>query len=259
LEKPLKESIEEVKEKSRVVASTEKEIDKAKLSLEAAEKDRKAITSKLNALRNSASFKEIATLQERKSSLLKEKQEKKTELVSLMASIDKPLKRFSKAIESGRAELPATVRETVQQLQQNPLQLFKKDPKGETIKAVLQQLKKAIETGTIELKEREKDKRLSTIDELLAFNFFSENYWKFNEIDSKLQSIEKELKEKPVVKEISLLEEKFKEAERAIQETGFSLETLKARLEKEREALSSLRQRIEELLQEISAESVYLK
>jgi peptidoglycan hydrolase CwlO-like protein len=259
LEKALVQSLASIREKSGAIASLEGEIERANALLAKVEREKETISAKLSALRNSAAFVEITSMVERKSRLLGEKQSRKAELLSLLASIDKPLKRFYKVAESGRIPLPGGMRKTVRQLWENPLQLLKLDPKGENIKAVLLQLRKAIEDGLIELKEKERGKRLSAINELLAFNFFANVFWKLNQIDRQLRALEGEMAKRPIVGEISSLEKKLQDLEKSVQETGFSLAALKGRLEREREELSSLRQRTEELLQEICATSVYLK
>jgi hypothetical protein len=92
------------------------------------------------------------------------------------------------------------------QLEQNPLQLFKLDPEGELVKKLLLELRKAIESGAVELKEKEREKKLATIQEHLAFNFFSRVFLKFNEIDLKLQAVEKATRDNSVSSELSSLE-----------------------------------------------------
>lgn len=259
LQKPVEDSLKQLSEKSASVVAIEEKIEKTNNSLEELQKQKSSLHKKLLELNESKGFKELGSLQERKSSLFKEKQDNKTELVSLISSIDKPLKRFSKAVESNRYLISKELADALMQLQQNPLQLFKKDPKGETVKELLKELKKAIESGVVDLKDKEKSKRVSAINELLAFNFFSNVFWKLNELDRELQSIEHDLNKKPVLAEIASTNKKIKDCERAIQETGFSLENLKSQLEREQEELSSLRQRIEEMLQDISSSEVFLR
>lgn len=258
-EASLRETLQAIKEKSRAIALINSEIKRTNKALIEATQNKRKLASKLSELRESHSFKELATLRERKSRLLNEKQSKKTELFSMLSSIDKPLKRFSKAVECNKISVPKHLIRPLQQLQRNPLQLLKGDPKGQLVKEILLELKRAIESNAVELKERERSKRLAAIDELLGFNFFSKVFWEFNEIDSKLLSIEREIKENKANAELVSLEARITEADKLVQETGFSLEALKRRLERSKEELASLKHQAEGLLQEISPSPITLK
>tara|TARA_Y100000310_G_C20699005_1_gene827937 strand:+ start:4340 stop:5623 length:1284 start_codon:yes stop_codon:yes gene_type:complete len=259
LQASIEDLLKEIGEKSKAITLLESDVGKAEQAIVAAQKSKTSVQSEISSLKKSEAFGLIAKLNEKKALIAKEKQDKKTELVSLLGSIDKPLKRLAKAVESDRINLPSNIRETMIEMRRNPLHLLKKDPKGESVKVLLQELKNVIKSGAVELKDREKIKRLAALDELLAFNFFSNVFWKLNELDSGLQQVEKELHENKAAGELTQLESNAKTADKAIQEAGFSLETLKGQLEKEHEELASIRQSIEVMLQEIYPATIVLK
>jgi peptidoglycan hydrolase CwlO-like protein len=108
-----------------------------------------------------------------------------------------------------------------------------------------------MESGAIELKEREKEKKMGAVEELLNFNFFSSVFWKINELDSELQSIEKKLNASPAMARLSSLEKSLQETEKKIQENGFSLEVVNGKIETVNEEIASIKDNIGSLLVEV--------
>ncbi len=259
LEQELRQQLSLVGGKNASVSSLEKEIEKAEQSLEKERVNSKKLLSELAGFKESPEFKRLGSLHGEKASLLREKQEAKTELVSLISSIDRPLKRLSRAVASGRYILPQALASVLHKLEQNPLQLFKLDPKGESVKTLLLELKKAIESGVVELKDREREKRLAAIEELLAFNFFSKVFWKFNEIDSKLQAVEKDLRNNPVLSELSSLERKVEDGKGLVEKTENSIALLRASIERESLEIDKALQAVESLLNKMDIGKISLK
>ncbi len=183
-----------------LIDEKEKTSAAALVSIAEFEKNIKTITVKktrlesdLNELRQGSEFKEIASLNEQKAKLLREKQNAKTELLDIFAKIEKPLHRLGKAVKAGKILLPEKQASFLSRLLLNPVKALKLDPKAETLKLVLLEAKSAIDSGLIELKPKEKEKKLAVISELLSFDFFSDLFWKLNKIDSEILAIEKQL------------------------------------------------------------------
>ncbi|MCX6798608.1 MAG: hypothetical protein NTW59_00750 [Candidatus Diapherotrites archaeon] len=161
--------------------------------------------SALRELREGSEFKGIAALEEQKAVLARQKQDAKTEVLNLFANIEKPLHRMEKAVAGRKVFLDKRHAEFLGQLLLNPFAALKGDPKGETMKAVLKATLGAVESGAIELKEKEREKRVAALRELLGFDFFSGVFWRFNEIDAGLVAVEKKLAEHPMGKKESKL------------------------------------------------------
>lgn len=259
LEQELKQQLSLVDEKKAAVSSLEKEIEKAEQLLEKERVDSKRLFAELGKFKDSPEFKKLGSLNEEKALLLREKQEAKTELVSLISSIDRPLKRLSRSVASGRYVLPQALTLVLHKLEQNPLQLFKLDPKGELVKTLLLELKKAIESGAVELKDREREKRLAAIDELLAFNFFSNVFGKFNEIDLKLQAVETTLRGNPVPSELSSLERNREVGKSLVEKTENSIASLRSSVERETVEIDKAVQAVELLLNKMDIGKISLK
>ncbi len=215
-----KKKLSELKGLEARVSSLGKELDSLKDAKEANALEKSRLLSSLKSLRESDEFKEIPRLNERKAGLLREKQKSKTGLLDLFAKIEKPLHRLDKSVKAGRVFLPKGLPEFLNELCTNPFVALKRDPKAEKIKAVLLETKKAVGSGAVDLKEKEKEKKLAVLEEMLSFDFFTESFWKFNKLDSEILSIEKSLKEQPALSQekqmldsIKALEEKQEKLE----------------------------------------------
>ncbi len=158
----------------------------------------------LKELEQGPEFKEIASLNERKAELLRNKQGVKTDLLDIFAKIEKPLHRLGKAVNAGKILLPEKQASFLNTLLLNPVKALKLDPRAETLRLVL------LETKS-ELKPKEKEKKLAIISELLSFDFFSELFWKLNKIDSEILAIEKQLASSPASEKESMLFSSLKE------------------------------------------------
>jgi len=161
---------------------------------------------------------ELTKLEEEKANITSQKQELKSEVVSLLATIDRPLQRFSSLVSSKRWVIDKEKQDILDGMITNPMLALKKDPSGEKFKEILQEIVKAIDGGQIELKDREKEKRLGALNELLTFNFFEKVFWKLNEIQKMQTEIDGKLKENMAGKELIEEENHIKNLEREKEE-----------------------------------------
>jgi len=202
----------------------------------ALEKQKTAISE----MENGEGMKEMKSLEEEKVKLMGEKQDLKTEVLTLLASIDRPMQRFKALVDSGRWKLNDGHKEYLTALSTNPMLVLKGDPRAFTLKQILGELKKAIEEEKVELKDKEKEKRLSAIDEIMTFNFFEKVFWKLNEVQKKQVDIEKALLKSSAPKIIASEQKKATDLEREIhdlkQKIGFvEKEQIKTREDMEKE------------------------
>jgi len=161
---------------------------------------------------------ELQKLEEEKSVIAAQKQELKSEVSSLLTTIDRPLQRFSSLVSSKRWVIDKEKQDILEGMISDPMLALKKDPSGEKFKEILQEIVKAINDGQIDLKDREKEKRLNALQELLTFNFFEKVFWKLNEIQKKQTELDGKLKENLVGKELNEDEEHIKNLQREKEE-----------------------------------------
>ncbi|MFA5931104.1 MAG: hypothetical protein WC821_02205 [archaeon] len=166
----------------------------------------------------------VKSLEEEMVNLMNQKQDLKTEISGLILSIDRPMNRFKQLVDSGRWKLPNEEKEILNQFIVNPILALKKDPKAELFKKVLLEIRKAIEDGSVELKDKEKEKRLAAIQELINFDFFGKVFWKMNELQKKQIDLNKELEKSAAKKEIEKDNSKIKETDNELGEIKSQIE-----------------------------------
>ncbi len=189
---------------------------------------------------------------EKERSLIAEKKQKlKFEVSSLLGSVDRPLQRLNSLSESNRWVLREDQKEILELILTNPLLALKKDTKAEKFKSVLEEVKKAIEEGKIELKEKEREKRLNALNELLVFDFFENVFWKLNEIQKEQDRLTKEISSNPAQVELNkknLELDELKKEISSIEETnrklGHKTSEIKKHVESEIKQLSIFVERV---------------
>ncbi|MEK6958933.1 MAG: hypothetical protein AABW59_02700 [archaeon] len=199
---------------------------------------------KIQSLLKGQEMSELTMLEEEKAAIAQEKQEIKTEISNLIITIDRPLQRFKSLVDSGRWKLTAEQKSFLDSFMVNPLVALKSDPKAEMFKHILAEIKAAIQDEKIELKDREKEKRLAALDELMTFNFFDKVFWKMNEIQKKQLANEKELSESKTLNMIELENKRKSEIESMIGDIQLEIgakekekESVLEKIRKEKEAI----------------------
>ena len=189
------------KQKERTLA-TEKSIASAKSIIAVLEKERSTVRETIALLERSEVVSRLSLLETEKKSFLRKKQELAAETLNLFSSVDKPLKRLNSLIATGKFPVSGEQKEFFSLLVSEPLLALRRDPRGEKVKEALSELKKAMVEGTVQLKEKEKEKKLSALDQLIGVNFFESFFWKSNELDTAVYNIEKQLNS-PELRKIS--------------------------------------------------------
>lgn len=201
----------------------------------------------------------IKQIEEEKQKLMNEKQELKTEVSSLLSTIDKPLQRFKQLVDSNRWKISREEKNTLDGFITNPIIALRTDPKGENFKKILTEVVKAIEDEKIEFKEKEREKKLQSLNDIIAFDFFDKMFWRMNEIQRKQIELEKSLAESKYYDEKEKLSSKLKENERVLlenEETLKSQESLVLVIEKSFEEKKKM---IEENASTILKKNVFIK
>ncbi len=170
---------------------------------------RKKLSFDLEELRGSSFASDLARLEEKKKALFDEKNALKQKFLLLLEKIDKPLSRFIQFASNDTSILSAEERELASHYFQNIFIASKRDPKAVTLKKILSRLLELVENGTIGLKEKEKEKKVAAIKELLEYDFFSELFWKLNSLEAELSTIDKQISEDQLSSKILALEKEI--------------------------------------------------
>ncbi len=255
----LKELLASIEAKEKAVAEASESITLLEKSLESFALKKTRLESELNELKQGPEFKKIASLNERKAELLRDKQNAKTELLDIFAKIEKPLHRLGKAVKAGKILLPEKQASFLNRLLLNPVKALKLDPKAETLKSVLLETKTAIDSGLIELKPKEKEKKLAVISELLSFDFFSDLFWKLNKIDSEILAIEKELASSPASEKESKFLDLLKELDGKQQQAESDIVSTKNDRKNATSVVADSKLAIQKLLSKVFEKKILLK
>ncbi len=225
-----KKNILEIQNNKKMIAQKEEEIKMIENDLIKFNKELLSKKNEINDLKNSAGAKEIESLNNRKSDLLNEKQSLKVELSSMISTVDKPLQRFSQLIESGRWRISSEDKDLLDSFLVNPIVALKKDINGKKIKEILNEVLKAIEDEKIELKDKEKEKRIDALMELINFDYFGKIFWKVNEIQKEINEIESKISKNETSKIINKNEQILVQIDLKIKEKNQEIEFLKTQI-----------------------------
>ena len=162
----------------------------------------KRLSLDITELKGSSFAAELSELENRKKTLFDEKSALRQKFLSVLEKVDKPLTRFLKIASSSDGIISREERELANSYFQNVLVASKRDPKGEQLKKILSLVLSMVEDGTISMKDKEKEKRVQSLREVMEYDFFSEVFWKLNSLESEIIAIEKKISEFPLNKKI---------------------------------------------------------
>jgi len=190
---------------------------------------------KVGGFKSGEEMGEYSKLESGMTALMSEKQDLKTQISALLLNVDRPLQRFKQLVDSNRWKIPTEEKEMLDLFLSNPMAALKKDPKADVFKKVLAEIIKAIEEGAIELKDREKEKRLASLQEIINFDFFGSVFWKMNEIQRKQIEMNKLIEKNEAKKVLGEEEGKLEEIGKEVDSIEDSIELI----EKKESAIKS--------------------
>lgn len=235
---------------------TELEIAELKKALEAIEKERDSKRSSLEKLLESDASKELRELDERKKKLVLEKLSLRDQLINTVIGISRPLKKLENMVKRGKYFLDRETEHAMRVFLEDPTKLFKQDPKAESFKLLLKELKGVIVSEKLDLKEREREKKLAEINTLLELDFFSNFFWKENELEKEIKEIEAKEKSIELKGEIDKIKRELKEIEHDYNETSSTLEELEKRAQELREKIRSSINSLSSMLSDLTSERI---
>ena len=252
----LKETIGSVTQKKHSLKKLNEEQEKIIAQIN--EKETLLSTQKENILKKKIGkdMVEVKHLEEEMTKLMSEKQDLKTQISALLINVDRPLARFKQLVDSGRWKLPKEEKEMLDLFITNPILALKKDPKAEIFKKVLTEIVKAIEEGAVELKDKEKETRLSALAEIINFDFFGKVFWKMNEIQKKQIDLNKELAKSIAKQDLQKEENKEKEIEKELFELKEKIGYLKRQQEAQKKSIDDELTIVKEFTQKVLGKTV---
>jgi len=213
---------------------------------------------RLSELSSSEEAKKAQELEMQKELLAKEKEQIMGKAISELSALKRPIKKFEKACKIGAYKLGYEQSSTLEKMALQPELLLKSDPKAKGIKEILAEMKNAIEKNAIEMNEKEKKQTLAQIDALLAKDFFNEIFWPINELDAKINRIEKELKSIEVSKKLHEAKLEVSRFERELKDASLEHKRCSEEIEDLRKELSALAKKLSMMLSEALSKEVVI-
>ncbi|MFH1239815.1 MAG: hypothetical protein V1672_01235 [Candidatus Diapherotrites archaeon] len=236
-----------INEKRSILLECNKNKETLTNELNALLQNKKSLLNEIEELESSPEMDEYEGIKERKAALYKEKQNLKTRIIDLMSNVDKPLKRFQKLTEINEIIISSELKESLKHYLSNSFYALKTDQKAENLKAILAEVIKAIELDIITFKDsKEKEKKISAINELINFDFFENVFWELNKLEIEIHAIEKQESESAITEKINNKLMEKNQIEKEIEDRGFSLSKIKEDCETTEENISSLKNKLEE-------------
>ncbi|VVB75484.1 Uncharacterised protein [uncultured archaeon] len=242
--------------KKKNIEEKEEALQKAESEIGAVERKSSEQKNRLVEKQSGSEFVKARELDEQMNKLMGEKQELKTEISTLLINIDRPMQRFRQLVDSGRWKLPKEEKDMLEQFITNPILALKKDPRADIFKKVLGEVVAAIQEGEIELKDREKEKRLEALQEIINFDFFGKVFWKMNEIQKKQDELNKIIAENNAKKDIAKEEDALKELGRVGTELSEKKEFAKKDLENARREIANELAQIKKFAEKVLGKTI---
>jgi len=208
--------------------------------------------NELKEMEKSQAFTELNVLEEKKNSLEREKMELREKLINVLGGVSRPLKKLENLSSRGGVVLTEKSSRALNQFIKEPLNLFGQDLKGEEFKQLLIELRNALIADKIDLKEKEKARTVEEIDKLLDMDFFTEFFWKENEIDRKLTKLVEQEHGMSIRSEIRALENSIRETQHSEGAAISSVKELQGRESEQAELISERVASLEKLLNKLS-------
>ena len=218
----------------------------------------KRLSIDIDELMNSSFAHELSGLEARKKVLFDEKGALRQKFLAVLEKVDKPLTRFLKIASSSDGVVPHEERDLANTYFQNVLVASKRDPKGEQLKKILSRVLAMVEDGTISMKEKEKEKRVQALREVMEYDFFSEVFWKLNSLESEIMAIERKISEFPLNKKISEAEHELASAKRELSAAQETVNSLGFRKKQKEEGILSAKRAAEMLAGKITEKQVVI-
>jgi len=163
--------IEKLDEKTILKSQIEKRLGKEREELEAEKKQKISITERVKELQKSEEYTSFESLKKERDEIIQRLKKQEDRLIQLFSGLESGLKKY------GRIALDEA---SVVSYQKNPPRALYEDEELKIL-TILKNLRKNIDDGTIDMKDKKKTKTLETIEKLDK-GFFSDYLFEYNEL-----------------------------------------------------------------------------
>jgi len=219
--------LEKIKENKKLLEELDLKISDSKNKIKEKEKMVVKLDGKISDKKNSKEVESLNEFTNKKESFEKQKQELVANFNSELAPVEKILKRLQSVAESTKI-LDPKEKELLGFLLSTPARAVTLDPKGTAFKSVIVKAEKLVKQGTISFKDKEKEKKFSALSKLIEKDFFSDYFWKLNNVQSDLNQIEKRIASLDISSELRGLESDLETEGKELSQLNWSLNKLES-------------------------------
>ena len=203
--KSLRKSFKELDAKVAEQKSLEEKITEQEKLIKGIENKLYSLEKSLNEKITSQDSAEFRGLNDKKKSFEKEKDNQIQAFNTEIAPTEKVLKRLYSLSESSPL-ISSKEKELLRLILESPSTAFSVDPKGLGSKNIFIKAEKMVKDGSIVLKDKEKEKRLSAISSLLKKDFFTDCFWNLNKVQAELLQVRKRLSALDITSQLKIFE-----------------------------------------------------
>ncbi|MAG18437.1 MAG: hypothetical protein CL944_03120 [Candidatus Diapherotrites archaeon] len=223
----INELLEKIEDNKKLLEELDLKISDSKNKLKEKEKIVVRLDGKISDKKNSKEVESLNEFTDKKERFEKQKQELVSNFNSELAPIEKILKRLQSAAESTKM-LDRKEKELLGFLLETPALAITLDPKGTAFKNVIVKAEKLVKEGTIPLKDKEKEKKFEALSKLMKKDFFSDYFWKLNNVQSDLNQVEKRIAGLDISAELKTLEADLKTEGKELSQLNWSVNKLES-------------------------------
>lgn len=219
-------------------------------------KSKFVIEKQISSIEKSDEAKKFDIFKDELKSLLEEKRELKTRLITLFSSIERPLRKFENLVSSNKATIAPEYKSLLLEYGSDPISALKKDKNQIILRFLLGELRIALLNGLIEMEQKELEKRISSIDELLNFNYFSDPISKLISTEFRIDTINKELSSCSSPADLLDHRSRLSSISKQVDSASSILNSIESTILSKQQNISSLKNSLEHSLSSFSSSEV---
>ena len=245
----IKQKISEIEAELSTKQALQDSLPKIEQEIALLESGKEDAIKSINALRVSADYEELQELQEGRGKLLSQKQGSKEKILQALAPLEKPLRKLQNLSANRQFALASRQEENaLNQYLVNPLLAIAEDSEAKILKALLNSMQQAIDSGLIDFKdEREKEKKLSALSELLQSASLQQAFKFYLSLNENIAAAEQKIQKSDIAARISDAEANARQIERNVQEMNAALSREQNSLNKKEQEISGMLSHLSEL------------
>jgi polyhydroxyalkanoate synthesis regulator phasin len=227
---PLLKQIREMKGLLDELEKHKKELEHKRNELADLEQELAGLKEKERVLLRSKRWKKAQEIVKELEGLKAEKNMLEAQIQELFVPLSRAFRKYEKLVETGKLDSNGEHVKVLRTLTSDPLTVIDASPKAETVKEVVIAVKNACIKKLLEKNEKKAKATIAACDAVLEFDFFTNYFWKKNEIQRKINDLS-DTEALAVYKEMETLKAELKLVEQQVQKMSKEVKLWESELE----------------------------